>query len=131
MSENLFEKASRKSWRFQSSAGLLSSEELWSLPLTSATRPSLDKVAVTLHESIKGSVSFVTDTPGNTEANEKLELVKHIIGVRKAEAAEAQSAAQRREERQVLLELKESRKIKALEGLTDEELDKRLAGLAA
>ena len=58
----MFEKATRRKLRFTSAAGLLSTEDLWDLPLTSATgKANLDDIAKALNRRLKDAeeVSFV------------------------------------------------------------------------
>ena len=95
----LFEMATRQKLRFASPKGLLTVEDLWDLPMTGNT--SLDSVSKLANRDVKASEeeSFVTDTtPVNDAATLKLNVLKHIIAVRKSEAA-ARVAAQEKVER--------------------------------
>lgn len=84
---NIFEKATRAALRFESKVGLMSVENLWTLPLTTVGgRVSLDSLAIELNKELKGSEeSFVSESKKDTVTELKLEVVKHIIGVRIAE----------------------------------------------
>lgn len=108
----MFEQASRRKVRFPSTKGPLTVEDLWDLPLTTAspTRISLDGIAIYLHQQTKSAadtVSFVAPASdaGNEELQLKFEIVKHIIQIRVRERDEAQAAADRRERKRRLLEL--------------------------
>lgn len=110
---NMFEQASRLCIRFDSPRGALSVEDLWTLPLlaASATRPSLDAIAVGLHKQTRDAaetVSFVAPATADSAKDElllKFEVVKYIISVRVAERDAAAAAADRKEKKQRLLSL--------------------------
>ena len=87
---NLFEIAARKQFRFRAANGLLTTEQLFTLPLTSTVgKANLNDIAVGIADEIDktGARSFVTTAktdPAKTELNEKLEIVKFIIADREA-----------------------------------------------
>lgn len=123
----MFEKATRQKIRYATARGELSVEDLWDLPMT-GRGVSLDSIARSLHRDIQDSeVSFVTPSNLNTVAMLKLDLVKHIIGVRMEEIAHkekmAADAAHRERVQQVIRQKKES----ALMDMSIEELEKLLA----
>lgn len=100
---NMFEKASRMAVRFDSNKGLLTTEDLWKLPLS-----ALDAVAKTVNRDVKASEeeSFVKPKAANNELAEfKLEVVKHIISVRLDEHEESQRAKANAERKQHLVNL--------------------------
>jgi hypothetical protein len=110
----MFEKATREAFRYPSAKGLITTEQLWELPLQSKTAFDLDNVARVLNREIKaqGEESFVDDT-GNKVAQglkERLAVVVHIINVKKTENAAAAAAATKRAERARLVELLHVRK---------------------
>jgi len=78
-----FEKATRNKYRFPSAKGNLTSEELWDLSLA-----SLDTIAKQVHKGIKVNEeeSFIPTAASrasvSTLASNKLEILKHIIGVK-------------------------------------------------
>ena len=128
--DNLFARASRCKFRFETHMGSLSVEDLWDLPLTSRTlrvnRANLDDIARGLYRQTKEAgddVSFVApaqkvdETPGL-----KLELVKHIISVLVAERDMAAEAANRKEKKQRLLELIAHKEDETLAGKPLDEL---------
>lgn len=88
--EKMFEKASRLKLRFETSKGLLSTEDLWELNLT-----SLDSIAKGVNKKLKDETeeSFIAvKSSKNTELELKLEILKHVI----AEKMAAQEAAKNR-----------------------------------
>lgn len=110
----MFEKATRFAYRYPSNKGMLTTEQLWELPLLSKSNFDLDTVARSLNREIKarGEESFVDDTNDSTVQGlkERLAIVVHIIGVKKTENAEAAAAATKRAERARLVELLHVRK---------------------
>ena len=96
---NLFELATRKKLRFDSPKGELSVEQVWDLPLTSKTGTDLDTVGKTVLRALKDideeSLVATKANPAKPMLEVKLEIVKHIIGVKQAEdAAKAKKADQ-------------------------------------
>lgn len=132
---NMFEIAVRNKMRFETAKGLISVEDLWDLPMMtkSPTAVSLDtvarKIAIDLAEQEKLN-SFVAEN-GNEAAIEtlklKLEIVKHVIAVRKKEAVEKQEAAEKAAKRQKIKELIAQKEEDALSSLSKEELLEMLA----
>lgn len=129
---NLFERASREAFRFQSVRGELSTEQLWNLPLTSKTGFDLDSVAKAVNGELKGMIdeSFVHKAnPATDRQAAKLDVVKHIIAVKIAEESEARTAAARAIEKQKLLAILGEKKDSALKDLSAEELQARIDAL--
>lgn len=132
---NMFEIAVRNKMRFETAKGLISVEDLWDLPMMakSPTAVSLDtvarKIAIDLTEQEKLN-SFVAEN-GNEAVIEalklKLEIVKHVIAVRKKEAAEKREAAEKAAKRQKIKELIAQKEEDALSSLSKEELLEMLA----
>ena len=122
----MFEKALRQKFRFESPKGMLTVEDLWDLPLTSATnRPNLDDIARALHAQLKSGadVSFVN--PGQMSdptVQAKFDIVKHIIDVRVAENEAARQASANRERKQQLLGILAQKENDQLLGMSVEEL---------
>lgn len=138
MSKNLFEIASRARWRFQTPAGLLPVEELWHIALIDAkvNVPNLNVIAQGLSKQIKAqgeeTENFVNPTSkaGATKLQllqDQLEVVKYIINVRLEENKAAEEVAERRAKNAKIREIMAQRKDKALENMTDAELEKLLA----
>lgn len=131
---SLFEKATRLKLRFPSSKGELSVEQLWELPLTSTNGFNLDAVAKAVNATVKAESEESFVKPASTSNNLptlRLDVVKHIIAVKLAEADNATKAAAKRQERQQLLEALAAAKQNELAGLTQEEIQKRLDALDA
>ena len=103
---NLFEIATKHRYRYPSVKGLMSTEDLWALPLKSANGPSLNTIAIALSKSIKdsGEESFVDSvTPENTVLKQKLEIVKRVIEVKQEENRTRVVAKANREQKQKIL----------------------------
>lgn len=131
--DNLFLQATREKFRFQSSKGDLSVEQLWDLPLTSRTGFDLDTVAKAVNSDLKGAneESFVntTNNPAVSRLQNKLEVVKAIIEIKLVEAEAAKKRAEKAAERQRLMEVLHSKKDQELQGLSVEEIERRLSQL--
>jgi hypothetical protein len=125
--ETLVIKAARKKWRFVTTKGHLSFEDLWDLKLE-----DLDKIAVSLDEKIQkgGRKSFITKrTESMTEEQGMFDLVSYVIETKMAEADAAKDRAAKRGQREFLEDLKKKKQIATLEGLSLEEIDKQIAAL--
>lgn len=95
----MFEKASRKKYRYPSANGLLSTEQLWDLPLKG--KLSLNAVAVAISKEIREeeNESFVDEaTPSQTDNNVRLDIVKFVI----KDKLDKISAAEKRKAKKVL-----------------------------
>lgn len=131
--QNIFVLASRGGFTYPTARGPMNTEQLWQMPLTSKNMFDLDNTARAINTELKGMTeeSFVNTKP-NPAAKElaiKLEVVKFIIGTKQAEAEARVAAQARAAEREQLLRLKDVKKAAALESLSEEEIDKRLAQL--
>lgn len=124
---NLFEIASKQKLRFTTTKGLLSTEDLWDLPLT-----TLNDLAQFLNKQVKeaGEESFIEV---KSSANEKLdnmfEIVKHIIKVKLAERETLKVAKENATKKAQILELIHQKKNESLASMPVEELEKMLADL--
>lgn len=124
---NLFEIASKQKLRFTTVKGLLSTEDLWDLPLT-----TLNDLAKSLSKQVKeaGEESFIEV---KSSANEKLdnmfEIVKHIIKVKLAEKEVLKVAKENATKKAQILELIHQKKNESLASMPVEELEKMLADL--
>lgn len=132
---NLFEKATRKAFRFPTLKGEITVEQLWQLPLLARgiNTIDLDTVARTINNELKalGEESFVNkgDNPKRGELTDKLDIVKHIIEAKQSEADAATKRMARQQERQKLLDLLDRKNNEELEGLSKEDIEKKLAEL--
>ena len=131
--DNLFLQATREKFRFESSKGDLSVEQLWDLPLTSRTGFDLDTVAKAVNANLKSSneESFVnvSNNPAVSRLQAQLEVVKAIIEVKLARAEAAKKRVEKAAERQRLMEVLHSKKDQELQGLSLEEIERRLSQL--
>lgn len=128
--EALFEATSRLKLRFDSKVGQLSVEDLWDLPLTSATKVNLDQIAVELNRQLKGTEeSFVSTGKKNAVLEMKFELVKHIIGVRVAENQAKVDERNRAARKEQLEELIAQKKNEGLKAMSIEDLEAELRAL--
>lgn len=122
--ETMFEAASRLKLRFASQVGQLSVEDLWDLPLTSATKANLDAIAVELNRQLKGTEeSFVSTGTKNAVLELKFEVVKHIISVRVAENQAKLDERARAVRKEQIADLIEQKKSEGLKALTLDELE--------
>lgn len=130
----MFEKATRLKLRFASPQGALSVEDLWDLPLTSASdkRANLNTIAKDINRALKAEAEedFVNPQPKvNGNLHLSLDIVKHIIQVRQAENEIAAKATERREQKAKLLELIARKKDAALENESVEKLTEMVNAL--
>lgn len=129
----MFESALRNKYRYPSSKGDLTTEQLWDLPLTSRAGFDLDSVAKAINADLKqqSDESFVTPT-NNARSNElsaKLDIVKHVISVKQAENLVASQAAARKQERERLTEILNIRNQEELMKLSPAEIQARIDAL--
>jgi len=125
--EQLFITASREKLRFASSKGLLTTEDLWSLSLT-----SLDAIYIVLSdEKDKTSKKSLLEkkTSANTELDIKLDILKFIVETKQAEANDKLAKTVKQQEATKLKELLAKRHEDKLNELTVEELEAKLKAL--
>ena len=131
--DNLFLQATREKFRFASPKGDLSAEQLWDLPLTSRTGFDLDTVAKAVNANLKSSneESFVnvSNNPAVSRLQAQLEVVKAIIEVKLARAEATKKRVEKAAERPRLMEVLHSKKDQELQGLSLEEIERRLSQL--
>lgn len=132
---DLFLNASRKAYRYSSKVGLLTTEQLWNLPLTSATgKANLNDVAVALSDEIdtlgaKSFVSTASTDPRKADLNEQLDIVKFVIATKQAENAKEADRRARRDKREKLLNAVEAAENRELGSKSVAELRAELAAL--
>jgi hypothetical protein len=124
---DIFENASRRKLRFQTTVGELTTEQLWDLPLTSkGGRVNLDAIARSVHAELKGleEVSFVECKPDPRKDGLELdlEILKHVIAVKLAEREEADKAATRAQRRAKLLDALASKENDELTGMSKDDI---------
>ena len=129
---DIFQKAAQQKLRFETPRGLLTTEDLFDLPLTARNGFDLDTVAKTVNRSLKASSeeSFV-NTPTNASAVDtlKLDIVKSVIATRIAERDEKAARAEKKLKRDRLLELLANKEDAALAELTPDQIKAQLAAL--
>ena len=118
--------ATRKKFRFMY-RGMISVEDLWDLPVQ-----ALDEIYKKLNNEAK-SLEEESLLNKKTDENESLmaqiEIVKYIVSVKLEEKKAAETAKERADMRQRILEIKANRENKKLEELSDEDLNKMLDDL--
>ncbi len=129
----MFQQASRLALRFATVKGDLTVEDLWLLPLISATgKANLDDIARGLYNQLKETnvVSFVTPAQkADPTVQLRFDIVKHIIGVRVAENAAAATARANREKKQALLGVLAQKENEALLAMPLDELRRQIEAL--
>lgn len=123
---NIFEVATRQKYRFPYK-GSVSVEDMWDLPVT-----ALDSIFKTLNAKAKQAHEeslLESKTKEDEETAIKIQIVRHIVNVKQAEAVAREKAKENKEMKKRLLEIKASREDKRLEGLSDADLDKMISEL--
>ncbi len=116
----MFEKASRQKLRFQTSIGVLNTEDLWALPLE-----QLDSLAKQLKKQVaeSGEESFIK---AKSSANETIELrfniVKRVIEIKLEEKEAKATAAAKIAQKKHLLELLGQKENEALSAKSADEI---------
>lgn len=118
--------AVRKKFRYKVPQGLISTEDLFDLPLSSNKgQANLDSIAVDLHDQLnKSSVkSFVdTKTESNADLQIQFDVVLEVIEYKKKIADAAEKALATRNQNQRILELIKQKEDGALSEKSIEEL---------
>jgi hypothetical protein len=131
--DDLFIKATRRAYRWNSSRGELNTEQLWDLPLSSRGGFDLDGVGRLLLAEIKamGEESLIETRPNKAKADAeaRLEVLKHIIATKQEEARAAELRASRADQRRKVLDALAARDADELNKASREELLARLAEL--
>ena len=126
MEKNLFEIATRNRYRF-TYKGVMTVEDLWDLSVE-----ALDAIFKALNRQKKtadeDSLLAVKSAEDQDLAN-KIDIVRYIVSVKLAEAADRVSAAEKKAQRDKILEIVAKKKDKALEDMGIEDLMKKLEEL--
>lgn len=121
---NIFEAASRLKLRFDSNVGLITVEDLWTLPLSHTSKVSLDGIAVALNKELKGSEeSFVTNAKKDEIVKLKFDIVKYVIDVRLEENKKKTEEVQRKAKLENIDQLIAQKQNEKLANLSLEELE--------
>ena len=130
---DIFKQATKLKLRFSSVRGDLTIEDLWDLPLTSKSNLSLDGVGKpiqkALRESDEDSLVAVPTTSKNELNSLRLALIKEIISVKQEENLIKQNQAAIESQKALLKQALASKKIDEINGLSVEEIEKRLASM--
>jgi len=126
MEKNLFEIATRNRYRFNYK-GVMTVEDLWSLRVE-----DLDAIFKMLNRQKKTSDEdslLATKSAEDQDLANKIDIVRYIVSVKLAEAADRVSAAEKKAQRDKILEIVAKKKDKALEDMCIEDLMKKLEEL--
>lgn len=130
---NIFEQATKQKLRFGTVKGMLTSEALWDIPLSSKTGAvNLDGLWKGLRKEIKDNDedSFVAKrNSGDSITQLRLEIVEHIFNVRLAEIDKRRESVAIKEELAKLHGVKTRREDADLEALSQKDLDERIKKL--
>lgn len=130
---NLFEKAVREKTRFDTIKGIITVEQLWDMKLTSKDGYDLDTLAQTIYKDLKESSEISFITPKSNEKQKdlefRLELVKHIIDTKMAEAKAKNEAAVKAETKKKIMERIAKKQDEAMDSMSIEDLQKQLDSL--
>lgn len=126
MEKNLFEIATRNRYRFNYK-GVMTVEDLWSLRVE-----DLDAIFKALNRQKKTADEdslLATKSAEDQDLANKIDIVRYIVSVKLAEAAERVSAAEKKAQRDKIMEIVAKKKDKALEDMGIEDLMKKLEEL--
>ena len=114
MEKNLFEIATRNRYRFNYK-GVMTVEDLWSLRVE-----DLDAIFKMLNRQKKTADEdslLATKSAEDQDLANKIDIVRYIVSVKLAEAAERVSAAEKKAQRDKIMEIVAKKKDKALEDM--------------
>jgi hypothetical protein len=134
---NIFEYATRNKIVFPSARGNLNVEQLWDVPLRSKNESkddfNLNSIAQGINKTVKAmsEENFVDNvrTASNIRSEMALEIVKHVIGVKKAEEDNAKKRADAKVEMDKLLTILAEKQDGKLSEMSEEDIYKRIAVL--
>lgn len=135
MTEKLFEYAVRNKLRFLSVRGELTVEQLWDVPLRSGFNDAfnLGDIAKSANKAFINATeeNFVETekNPAHVKLEMALEVVKHVIHVKKEEEDFAKKRAENKREREYLLAVLADKQADKLSALSEKELQRRIAAL--
>lgn len=115
-----FESATRLKYRYPSSVGMISTEDLWDL-----SDKQLDGVYKKLNSEIKKVTEeslLTTTSDADKELTDKLAIVKHIFTVKSAEQEDRVKSKERSEKKQYLLSLLQQKQDETYKSKSVEEL---------
>jgi len=124
--EKMFEKALRKKFRFPTNKGLLTTEDLWDLPLTGQI--SLDSLAKNLNRQLKDcQESFVEKkSDKNVDLEHQFEIVKYIIDYKLKMAEAKKKERETKEKKQKIMQIIMEKEVEDLKSQSVDDLKKML-----
>lgn len=120
----MYKLASQQKLRFQTTKGVLSTEQLWELPLT-----DLDTLAVSLEEAYKNSKgkSFLDKKTTKDKALKlQFDIVLDVLQTKSAEAEALTEAREIKEHNEKIIQLIANKQDENLKGKSIEELEAML-----
>ena len=126
MNANIFELATREKYRFPYK-GMISVEDLWDLDT-----PELDCVYKTLNKELKIDAdedSLIEIKSANVTLKTKIEIVKYIFEVKRAEEEQRANQLNNARQRQHILEILAKKQDESLQNMSEAELLKKLEEL--
>jgi hypothetical protein len=126
--------AIKNRYRFETTRGVQTLEDVFHMPLKGAKGFSLNDLAVDLNRKLKDATgeNFVDDqSMADTELENKFEIVKYVIAIRKREAAERAAATERAQEIAKIREVIKQKKETGLGEKSLEELENMLKEVTA
>ena len=123
----MYKKALRMKLRFATTKGKLTTEDLFDLNLT-----DLNNIAIALDKKLSETPrkSFISDITPDTEEDElRFNIVKDVINTKLIERNNAQAAKAKAVEKAQLLEIIHRKKNQAMENMSIDELEAKLASL--
>ena len=131
-----YKKALENEYRYDSSRGLLSTEDLFQVPLRNNKGFNLGQIAKTISANIKESdvenfVPDIADDKATTVEKEKLDIVKDIIASKLEKERINKNAENIKAQKAKLLEVLAKKRDESLESKTEEEILAELAALDA
>lgn len=123
----MYKKALKSKLRFNTTKGKLTTEDLFDLNLV-----DLNNIAIALDKKLSETPrkSFISDiTPDTQEDELRFNIVKDVITTKLAERDANQNAKAKAAEKAQLLEILHRKKNQALENLSVEELEAKIASL--
>jgi len=124
--EKLFEVAVREKFRFPF-RGMVSAEDLWDLDVK-----NLDTVFKALNKQLKQANEeslLEVKTKQDQELDMMIEIVKYIVKVKQSELNERLAEKSKKEQKQKILEILESKQEDSLKNKSEEELKAMLESL--
>lgn len=124
--ENLFEGAARAKYRFPFK-GSITTEDLWDLSLQ-----DLDRIFKTMNAEVKQTQeeSLLKVKDEHSEILErKIEIVKHIVSVKQVEEEAVKDAANRKAQKQRIMEIIAKKEDDALANMSLDDLKKMVDGM--